>query len=126
MDRFLSVLCSFCLFPRPDQMAHDLITSHMRMLRSLLQDYGIGYGWWAVTHLLCFAGAFFAILAAEAWGQMGRFTSEHGHAYWVVNAARLLALFVGGMGFPALLIFPLFLYKRWVMALAAGSVYGVV
>lgn len=79
---------------------------------SLLQGYGIGYGWWALTHLLCFAGAFFAVITAEAWGQMGRVVYDDSFTYWSVNAVRLLALFVGGMGFPALLIFPIFLLKR--------------
>lgn len=83
-----------------------------RHVCSLLQGYGIGYFWWAVCHILCFAGAFFTILAAEAWGQVGQFLYDDGFVYWGVNALRLLALFVGGMGFPALLIFPLVAYKR--------------
>ena len=82
------------------------------MCVSLLQGYGIGYPLWALTHLLCFAGAYFCILCVEAYDSVGHFYAKIGSLFWLANFLRLVALFVGGMGFPAVVIFPVFFARR--------------
>ena len=82
------------------------------MACSLLQGYGIGYITWALAHWLCFAGAFFATVLVEATNSVGLFSSKLGFPFWLIDFMRMIALFVGGMGLPALLVFPMYLYKR--------------
>ena len=96
------------------------------MLCSLLQGYGIGWGVWALAHLLGFAGAFFVTIAVESYNSVGLFSQKGGFPFWVGDLLRLLALFVGGMGFPALLIFPIFLIKRqaWKLVMAVIHASG--
>ena len=63
--------------------------------------------------MLSFFGCFFAHLTIEYYNELGEYVKGgRGYTTWMVNIVRLVALFVGGMGFPALVIFPVFLFKR--------------
>lgn len=97
-----------CALP-PNAFLLTCIAVH---LCSLLQGYGIGHLTWALAHWLCFAGAFFTTIVIEVTNSVGMFSSKLGFPFWLIDFMRMVALFVGGMGCPALLVFPLYLHKR--------------
>ncbi|KAK9812181.1 hypothetical protein WJX73_002334 [Symbiochloris irregularis] len=79
---------------------------------SLLQGYGIGYPLWGLVHVLGFLGGWFVPLVIEYYSSLKYAVYADGGIYWLTNTLEMIALVIGTMGMPALIIFPIYLWRR--------------